>query len=48
MRAKALPRAEELKQKLIEKYAREHEEKPVLFNNFIDYSHTVLILEIKP
>lgn len=31
MRSKALPRAEELKVKLIEKYAREFEEKQVIW-----------------
>jgi hypothetical protein len=30
MRTKALPRAEDLKQKLIEKYAREFEDKQVV------------------
>lgn len=33
MRAKALPRAEELKMKLIEKYAKENEEKQVWNRN---------------
>ncbi len=47
MRGKALPRAEDLKQKLIEKYARENEEKLVLSYGL--FVHTFFfVIEINP
>ncbi len=44
MRGKALPRAEDLKQKLIEKYARENEEKLVLSYGLFAHTHICFFL----